>query len=146
MKQHVIAAAAALTLAGAVTTAAIPLAQASTAAGPATTTTLTLLSVTKSNVRVPHGGVEIDVIQNQAGKAIGAGSLVCRVLNPKAPPKCAVSVNLAGGYLFFSVTGTKTGAAGPEVAGTGKYAHTTGSVFATNVSQTKTKVVVTLHP
>jgi hypothetical protein len=146
MKQHVIAAAAAITLAGAVTTAAIPLAQAATAAKPAATTTLTLLSVTKSNVRVPHGGVEIDIIKNQAGTAIGAGSLVCRVLNPKAPPKCAVSVNLPGGYLFFSVTGTKTGATGPEVAGTGRYAHTTGSVTATNVSQTKTKVVVTLHP
>jgi hypothetical protein len=148
MKQHVIAAAAAVTLAGAVSAAVIPLAQGATAAAgaaPAATTTLTFQGVTKSNVRVPKGGVEVDVIRKLSGTAIGAGSLVCHVINPKAPPKCAVSFNLPGGYLFFSVTGTKTGAAGPEVGGTGKYAHTTGNVVATDISQTKTKVVVTLH-
>jgi hypothetical protein len=144
MKQHVIAAAAAVTLAGAVTAAAIPLAQAATAAAPATTT-ITLVTVTKANTRVPHGGVEVDVIENQSGTAIGADSLVCHVSSPKSPPKCAVSLSLPGGYLFFAVTATKTGAGGPLVAGTGRYAHTTGKVVATGISRTKTKVVVTLH-
>lgn len=145
MKQHLIAAAAAVTLAGAVSAAAIPLAQAATAAGPAATTTLTFQGVTKANTRVPNGGVEVDVVRNLSGAAIGADSLVCHVTSRKAPPKCAVSFSLPGGYLFFSVTATKTGAAGPEVGGTGKYAHTTGSIVATGISATKTKVVVTLH-
>jgi hypothetical protein len=145
MKQHVIAAAAAITLAGAVSAAAIPVAQAATAAAPAATTTLTFQGVTKSNVRVPKGGVEVDVVRNLAGKAVGADSLVCHVSGPKAPPKCAVSFSLPGGYLFFAVTATKTGAAGSEVAGTGRYAHTTGGIVATGISATKTKVVITLH-
>jgi hypothetical protein len=144
MKKHICAAAAAVTLAGAVSAAAAT-AQAATAAPAASATTITLIGVTKANTRVPHGGVEVDVIDNQAGKAIGAGSLVCHVTSEKAPPKCAVSLNLPGGYLFFSVTGTKTGAAGLLAAGTGKYAGTTGKIVATGISKTRTRVVVTLH-
>jgi hypothetical protein len=134
-----------LAVAGALTAAAVPLAQAAPNSPNSPTTTIRLISVTKAMTRIPSGGVEVDVDQNSGGRVVGADSLICHVVPPSRQPKCAVSIDLAGGDLFFVVTGTRTGAAGRFVGGTGRYAGDSGTVTATNTSATKSRVVIRLH-
>jgi hypothetical protein len=131
-----------LAVAAAVTGTAVPLAQ---AAARSPVTTIRLESVTKATTKIPFGIIEADIDKNGAGKVVGADSLVCRGTSPSSPPKCAVSVDLAKGDLFFVVTGTRSGAAGRVVGGTGVYAKYSGTVTATTVSATRTEVVIKLR-
>jgi hypothetical protein len=138
----VLAASGSLALLGAATATAVPLAQA--AAHPPTTT-IRFVSVTKAATKIPFGIIEADVDKNGAGKTVGADSLICRGTSPSKPPTCAVSVDLAKGDLFFTVTGTPSGTAGRLVGGTGRYARFAGTVNATQLSPTRTRVVIKLH-
>jgi hypothetical protein len=131
-----------LALAGAVTAITVPLAQ---AAASSPTTTIRFVSVTKATTKIPIGIVEADIDKNAAGKTIGADSLICRGTSPSKPPKCAVTVDLAKGDLFFAVTGTRSGTVGKLVGGTGRYARHSGTVTATQVSPTRTRVVIRLR-
>jgi hypothetical protein len=131
-----------LALAGGATAIAVPLALAGTTSS---STTIRLISTAKSQTRFTGGGVEVDVDKNAAGKVVGADSLICRVASRTAPPKCAATISLAKGDLFFTVTGTRTGATGRLVRGTGAYARDSGKITATNITATKTQVVIKLH-
>lgn len=139
-----IGAVSALALAGGVGAMVAPAAQAAASPAHSSHTTITLISTTKSNVRVPNGGVEVDVDKTTAGKVVGADSLVCHAAGKSV--SCAVTIYLAKGALFFVAKPTKSGAAGHLVAGTGRYAKDTGgTVTATGMSATKTRVVIKLH-
>ncbi len=91
---------------------------------------------------VPTGGVEIDLVENAAGKVVGADSLVCRG-GADGPPKCGVTISLPAGNVFASATGTSSGAAGTVVGGTGHYTGIRGTIVAKNLTQTKTRITLT---
>jgi hypothetical protein len=109
------------------------------------TTTIRFLSVTKATTKIPFGIIEADIDKNGAGKVIGADTLICRGTSPSKPPKCAVSVDLAKGDLFFAVTGTQSGTTGRLVGRTGVYAKYSGTVTAIQLSATRTRVVIKLR-
>lgn len=139
----VVALGSAAALAAAVTAAILPAAQAA-ATAPATAT-IRVTAVTKATVKVPFGIVETDVVENGAARIVGAASLICRGTGPTSPPHCAATLDLSRGDLFFTVTGTKSGAAGRLAKGTGSYAGMRGSIVATSESATKTRLVIKLH-
>jgi hypothetical protein len=131
-----------LAVAAAVTATAGAMAQ---AAASSPTTTIRFASATEATTKIPFGIIEADIDKNGAGKVVGADSLICRGTSPSKPPKCAVSVDLANGDLFFAVTGTQSGTTGRLVGGTGAYAKHSGTVTATQLSPTRTRVVIKLR-
>jgi predicted RNA-binding protein YlqC (UPF0109 family) len=131
--------------AGLATVAAVGVAAppAHASAGP---NTITFVSVTKTNIRVPSGSIEIDVDKTSHGKVLGADSLNCRVNGPKKAPVCAVSIDLARGDLFAVLKFTESPVTrGTLIGGTGKYANAKGTIVGTGVSQTKADIVVTIR-
>jgi hypothetical protein len=117
---------------------------ASAAHAGANPSTITLLSVTKARTKIPDGVIVADVDKNSRGIIIGADSRICHLSGPQAKPKCAVSIDLGQGDLFFAVTATKAGVSGRLAGGTGRYARSSGTMVATGLSATRARLVITL--
>jgi hypothetical protein len=139
----VLAACAATALAGGVTAAALPAANAA-AASPSVT--IRLMDIEKASARTPVGIAEIDVDHNGSatGKVVGQDTLECRISAHKAS-RCTGVIDLTKGDLLFTGSANQAGAKGKLVKATGGYAGWSGTAVTTNLSQTKTKIVIHLH-
>lgn len=108
------------------------------------TTTISFISVTKSEKETRNGYMAKDEVR-QNGKKIGTDTLTCKFAKNRA--QCRVVVKLAKGSITATFTGSAQGTGGPLkiVAGTGAYAGATGTGSYKNLNKQGTRTRVTLR-